>query len=628
MNMHSSDPTGHRDPASPGSVEPSAHQVLEEFLQPSPTILVCLTLYNETADALSQTLQGLAKNQMFLRRMNHRSSSGEGPSLTVCIMLDGADRVAPCSAALLGRLGLALGGAVALKDGSGQTLSVSPVSLSANEIIARCGGQAMPWDGPHVRLLLCTKSINRGKLDSHGWFFKAMAPVAMPDFIVQIDAGSIPDDRCFAELLSHMALHTNCGAAATHILTSSETGGEMIVDWQHNDFLWSKATDWPIGHALGYMEVVPGQCCMVRWSALCRPAASAGDGATVLDAYLDGAKKDGLLARNLYLAEDRVLGLAVVEASGVAIEYVPSAKVQTDPCTDLDELLRQRRRWINSSFAARMVAVARVPAILTSPVLTLPRKASLVSAIVIGVYQMLLQIGLPALIVLFFTHAARTIATVIDPTVEAAWIEPAVSAVCLVLWTGLLIAMRQGLMRDCLFRKGRGLALYMLLAIMIAGDGILVVTVPVAFLSVAVTALAVTLAVLSLQRSSVGYWHRWMPLQLLIGPTINLYLTSYAFANIGDVSWGTKGLNKADASSRQQRRWRLIADSLLVGWIVATAAFLALLLSLEPATMAAILMVLFVVYSLPTISACVLTLARMVPALRLRLRPAPREEFA
>jgi chitin synthase len=53
----------------------------------------------------------------------------------------------------------------------------------------------------------------------------------------------------------------------------------------------------------------------------------------------------------MYLAEDRVmcLELYIKYHESWKLKYIPGAKAITDPPKDLENLIKQRRRWINGS---------------------------------------------------------------------------------------------------------------------------------------------------------------------------------------------------------------------------------------------------------------------------------------
>lgn len=62
----------------------------------------------------------------------------------------------------------------------------------------------------------------------------------------------------------------------------------------------------------------------------------------------------------MYLAEDRILSLGIYcqTKNKYYLKYVPDAVAKTDPMKDHENLMNQRRRWINSSLFAFMYVFA------------------------------------------------------------------------------------------------------------------------------------------------------------------------------------------------------------------------------------------------------------------------------
>lgn len=56
----------------------------------------------------------------------------------------------------------------------------------------------------------------------------------------------------------------------------------------------------------------------------------------------------------MYLAEDRILSLGIYcqTKEKYYLKYVPDAVAKTDPMKTHEDLMKQRRRWINSSMFA------------------------------------------------------------------------------------------------------------------------------------------------------------------------------------------------------------------------------------------------------------------------------------
>lgn len=61
----------------------------------------------------------------------------------------------------------------------------------------------------------------------------------------------------------------------------------------------------------------------------------------------------------MFLAEDRILCFELVAKKGAAwtLSYVQPSRAETDVPETIEELIGQRRRWLNGSFAASVYAV-------------------------------------------------------------------------------------------------------------------------------------------------------------------------------------------------------------------------------------------------------------------------------
>lgn len=70
----------------------------------------------------------------------------------------------------------------------------------------------------------------------------------------------------------------------------------------------------------------------------------------------------------MYLAEDRILSFELVAKvnSDWILKYVKGAVGETDVPDRLDELIMQRRRWLNGSFFAAVYALAHIGQIMRS----------------------------------------------------------------------------------------------------------------------------------------------------------------------------------------------------------------------------------------------------------------------
>ena len=66
-----------------------------------------------------------------------------------------------------------------------------------------------------------------------------------------------------------------------------------------------------------------------------------------------------IFTKNMFLAEDRILCFELVAKAGDkwTLTYVKPSKAETDVPESAPELIGQRRRWLNGSFAASVVSV-------------------------------------------------------------------------------------------------------------------------------------------------------------------------------------------------------------------------------------------------------------------------------
>jgi cellulose synthase/poly-beta-1,6-N-acetylglucosamine synthase-like glycosyltransferase len=104
----------------------------------------------------------------------------------------------------------------------------------------------------------------------------------------------------------------------------------------------------------GFLNVLPGAWSAYRYQALVhlRNSEMTLMERIYLRLMLDPNKKLSTVEeKNMYLAEDRLLCLGIYTTvdNHFTLQYVPDAKAYTDPADSLCELLKQRRRWINSS---------------------------------------------------------------------------------------------------------------------------------------------------------------------------------------------------------------------------------------------------------------------------------------
>lgn len=536
---------------------PEGRLIYPPHLPTASKIMACVTLYNEPPAALMDTLTALCAS-----RFSISPEAAPSLSLVICIVTDGEAALHPQTRAQLSLLGFDLSPPLPPPEANPDTdnqLALQCITLSASEILPPSPLIPLTQNAlSSVTLVLARKYHNRGKLDSHSWFFRHICRLITPRYVLQIDSGSVPDAHCLSRLHGYLEAHHNCAAVTARILTPPPTDRQLLLNWQYGDFLWEKITDWPIGQLLGYMEVVPGQCSLIRYATFSTPSSGAS---SPLQRYLRGLHPQGLLEHNQFLAEDRVLGFEIVRdgTPPSTTEYRSDAILETDPCHTFAELVRQRRRWINSTLAVRAATLLALPELWRQTTLSSARKGQIIASLFWHYSQLLILFLFPALLSVLGAMGAESFV----PTSLGETTRYVTAGGLLWLWCGML-----WLSRIYSINTPTGIRLHSL-AISIMGLVInLIMLVNISNHPVAGSLLLLA-PLLVLLLSSSGNLNSLWRVAVFYLPSLSFfhfYLTSYSVANFSDISWGTKGLTQ-QTRPPQSGAWSRQRDILLCAWV-------------------------------------------------------------
>jgi chitin synthase len=215
-----------------------------------------------------------------------------------------------------------------------------------------------------VQLLFCLKEKNQKKINSHRWFFQAFGRVLDPNICVLIDAGTKPGKDSIYHLWKAFDLEPMCAGACGEIKAMLGPGGKNLLNplvaTQNFEYKMSNILDKPLESAFGFISVLPGAFSAYRFVALQNDKAGNGP----LEKYFAGEKMHGanagIFTANMYLAEDRILCFELVSKRNChwILQYVKSATGETDVPDTMAELILQRRRWLNGSFFAAIYSLA------------------------------------------------------------------------------------------------------------------------------------------------------------------------------------------------------------------------------------------------------------------------------
>ncbi|KAE8222510.1 hypothetical protein CF319_g4309 [Tilletia indica] len=270
------------------------------------------------------------------------------------------------------------------------TISVPSPDWAAREH----GDVRVPPPRIPVQAILCMKTRNMKKINSHRWFF-SLCSILQPRACVLLDVGTRPFDNALWHLWRPIYLNVDiagtCGEIRTSLGRGNKDLGNPLVAAQNFEYKTSNILDKPLETVLGFVSVLPGAFSCYRFAALLNdPATGRGPLATYLAGEFGERQKnlsemnavyrpmvndveiakaearakvnrqpDGLVTRNSYLAEDRILCWELVSKQGERnkLFYNRHAIAETDPVLDLSELILQRRRWLNGSFFTSWHAV-------------------------------------------------------------------------------------------------------------------------------------------------------------------------------------------------------------------------------------------------------------------------------
>ncbi|KAH8109773.1 glycosyltransferase family 2 protein [Phellopilus nigrolimitatus] len=323
-------------------------------------LFIVMTMYNEEDDLFCRTMHGVMKNIAHLcTRDRSRTWGKEGwKKVVVCIVSDGRKKINQRTLSVIAALG-------AYQDGVAKNVvNKKPVAAHIYEYTTQISvTPSKKIEGSEkgmvpVQIIFCLKENNQKKINSHRWFFNAFGPILQPNVCVLLDVGTQPGPTSIYHLWKAFDINSNVGGACGEIVALKGKWGlnllNPLVAAQNFEYKMSNILDKPLESIFGYITVLPGAFSAYRYIALQNDPTGEGP----LQKYFLGEKLHGgdadVFTSNMYLAEDRILCWELVSKRGGAwiLHYVKSAYAVTDVPDQIPELISQRRRWLNGSFFA------------------------------------------------------------------------------------------------------------------------------------------------------------------------------------------------------------------------------------------------------------------------------------
>ncbi|PVU90169.1 hypothetical protein BB559_004760 [Furculomyces boomerangus] len=330
-------------------------------------IFAVLTMYNEDLELFSRTFKSMVKNIAHLSSRSRSRTWGADSwkKVVICIVSDGRKKINERVLNALGVMGVYQEG-VMQNSVSGKPVEAHIFEYTTQIYIDGDMKIVGPEKGfPPVQVLFCLKEKNAKKINSHRWFFNAFSPLLNPNVCVLIDVGTKPSGTSIYHLWKAFDKDSSVAGACGEICVDTGSGCtelmNPLVAAQNFEYKMSNILDKPLESVFGYISVLPGAFSAYRYLALQNTTPTEGP----LSAYFKGELMHtaegtgGIFEANMYLAEDRILCFELVAKRGknYVLKYVKSAKAVTDVPDNLPELISQRRRWLNGSFFAMFYAI-------------------------------------------------------------------------------------------------------------------------------------------------------------------------------------------------------------------------------------------------------------------------------
>jgi chitin synthase len=337
-------------------------------------LLIAITYYNEDKVLTARTLHGVMQNIRDIVNLKKSEFWNKGgpawQKIVVCLVFDG---IGPCDKGtldLLATVGVYQDG-VMKKDIDGrETVAhifeyTTQLSVTPNQQLIR------PHDDsaatlPPVQMMFCLKQKNTKKINSHRWLFSAFGRILNPEVCILLDAGTKPGPRSLLSLWEGFYNDKDLGGACGEIHAMLGKGWKNLLNplvaSQNFEYKISNILDKPLESSFGYVSVLPGAFSAYRFRAIMgRPLEQYFHGDHTLSKILGkkGIEGMNIFKKNMFLAEDRILCFELVAKAGSKwhLTYVKASKGETDVPEGAAEFIGQRRRWLNGSFAATVYAL-------------------------------------------------------------------------------------------------------------------------------------------------------------------------------------------------------------------------------------------------------------------------------
>ncbi|KAH6913854.1 chitin synthase [Coprinopsis sp. MPI-PUGE-AT-0042] len=359
-------------------------------------LFIVITMYNEDEVLFCRTLYGVMRNISHL--CTRKNSQTWGPNawekVVVCIVADGRKKVHPRVLDCLTLLGVYQPGDHMKNKVNNKEVTAHLFEYTTTFALDPNLHFKYPDKGiVPCQIIFCMKEKNQKKINSHRWFFNAFGPMLQPNVCVLLDVGTMPGKTSIYRLWKSFDLNSNVGGACGEIAAYKGKNWSLLLNplvaAQNFEYKISCILDKPTESLFGYISVLPGAFSAYRYIALQNDEFGVGPLASYFKGEVLHGRDTDIFTSNMYLAEDRILCFELVAKKNCnwVLKYVKGAIGETDVPDALPEFISQRRRWLNGSFFAATYAIAHAGQVLRSGH-SIPRKFMLMVETVYNVINL------------------------------------------------------------------------------------------------------------------------------------------------------------------------------------------------------------------------------------------------
>ena len=336
-------------------------------------LLIAITYYNEDKLLMARTLHGVMQNIRDIVNLKKSTFWNKGgpawQKIVVCFVFDGIEKADKETLDVLATVGVYQDGVVKKDVNGKETVAhvfeyTTQLSVTPSQQLIRPMDDS-PQTLPPVQMIFFLKQKNTKKINSHRWLFNAFGRILNPEVCILLDAGTKPGSKSLLALWEGFYNDKDLGGACGEIKAMLVHGKKLLnplVATQNFEYKISNILDKPLESSFGYVSVLPGAFSAYRFRAIMgRPLEQYFHGDHTLSKILGkkGIEGMNIFKKNMFLAEDRILCFELVAKAGSKwhLSYIKAAKGETDVPEGAPEFISQRRRWLNGSFAASLYSL-------------------------------------------------------------------------------------------------------------------------------------------------------------------------------------------------------------------------------------------------------------------------------